>query len=111
MGIKVKLVGLLKKYASQGDSVNLEDADGRTVAEVMVDLGIPSASVSIALVNGRHTESWDYILREGDELTLLPPIGGGCTKAGKEHPLRRRGHQGSLSSSLWCLQPFGRRSP
>lgn len=91
MGVKVKLVGFLKKYAPQGftlglrpeelkpegKSLNLENADGRTVAEVMADLGIIPASVSVALVNGHYVKPQSYVLREGDELTLLPPIGGG----------------------------------
>jgi len=77
MGVKVKLVGFLRKYAPQGGSLNLENADGRTVAEVMVDLGIVPASVSVALVNGYYVKPRSYVLREGDELMLLPPIGGG----------------------------------
>lgn len=77
MGVKVKLVGFLKKYAPQGESLDLEDADGRTVAEVAADLGIPPASVSITLVNGHYVKPRSYVLQEGDELTLLPPIGGG----------------------------------
>jgi len=77
MGVRVKLVGFLKEYALQGKGMDLEDADGRTVAEVVADLGIPPASVSITLVNGRHVQGQDYVLQEGDELTLLPPIGGG----------------------------------
>jgi len=77
MGVKVKLVGFLKKNAPQGKSMDLENADGRTVAEVMADLGIPPASVSIVLVNGRYVKPASYVLREGDELTLLAPIGGG----------------------------------
>jgi len=77
MGVKVKLVGFLRKYAPQGGNLDLEDADGRTVAEVVADLGIIPASVSVALVNGHYVKPRSYVLREGDELTLLPPIGGG----------------------------------
>ena len=91
MSIKVKLVGLLREYAPQGDSVDFEGASGRTVAEVMAHLGIPLTLVSIMLVNGRHVKDQNYVLEEGDELTLLPPIGGGgdeievilyCTREG-----------------------------
>jgi len=77
MGVKVKLVGFLRKYAPQRGSLNLEDADGRTVAEMMADLGIVPASVSVVLVNGHYVKPRSYVLQEGDEVTLLPPIGGG----------------------------------
>jgi len=77
MGVKVKLVGFLRKYAPQGENLNLENADGRTVAEVMAELGIVPASVSVVLVNGHYVKPRSYVLQEGDELTLLPPIGGG----------------------------------
>ncbi len=89
MSIRVKLVGLLKEYAPQGDGVNLEGGGGRTVAEVMADLRIPLASVSITLVNGRHVKDQDYVLEEGDELTLLPPIGGGQGETGMVLHLKR----------------------
>ena len=77
MGVKVKLVGFLRKYAPQRGSLNLENADGRTVAEMMADLGIVPASVSVVLVNGHYVKPRSYVLQEGDEVTLLPPIGGG----------------------------------
>ncbi len=77
MGVKVKLVGSLRKYAPQGGSIDLDDADGRTVAEMMADLGIVPASVSVVLVNGHYVKPRSYVLQEGDEVTLLPPIGGG----------------------------------
>jgi len=73
----VKLVGSLRKYAPQGGSIDLDDADGRTVAEVMADLGIVPASVSMVVVNGRCVKARRCVLQEGDELMLLPPIGGG----------------------------------
>lgn len=93
MSIRVKLVGLLKEYALQGDNVNLERGGGRTVAEVMADLGIPASSVSIMLVNGRHVKDQNYVLEEGDELTLLPPIGGGWDKIEVVLYSRREGHR------------------
>jgi len=77
MGVKVKLVGFLRKYAPQRGSIDLDDADGRTVAEMMADLGIVPASVSVVLVNGHYVKPRSYVLQEGDEVTLLPPIGGG----------------------------------
>ena len=69
---KVKAVGILRSYA--GDEVDIEG--GKSVEEVLASLGIPSPLVGIVLVNGRQVEK-SYVIEEGDEVKLIPLLGGG----------------------------------
>jgi len=39
-------------------------------------LGVPSPLVGIVLVNGRQVEK-SYVIEEGDEVKLIPLLGGG----------------------------------
>ncbi|MDY7041955.1 MAG: MoaD/ThiS family protein [Chloroflexota bacterium] len=68
-------VGLLKKYTNDRERVNIPD-QGFTVLEILAEIGIPSALVSIAAVNGRHVMK-DYVPQAGDVLKLISVIGGG----------------------------------
>jgi sulfur carrier protein ThiS len=46
------------------------------VADVLSRLKIPEKDLGIVLINGRFVEL-DQILKEGDELSLFPMVGGG----------------------------------
>ena len=54
---------------------------GRTVYQLLEELGIPSDLVAVVMVNG-HQRSKSYLLREGDQVKLIPLIGGGDSKGG-----------------------------
>jgi sulfur-carrier protein len=54
----------------------MEAPQGSTIASVIEMLGIPETAATLTFVNGRHA-STDTVLREGDNLGLFPPIGGG----------------------------------
>jgi len=69
---KVKAVGILSRYA--GYEVEVEG--GKSVEEVLASLGIPSPLVGIVLVNGKQVEK-SYAIEEGDEVKLIPLLGGG----------------------------------
>lgn len=47
-----------------------------TVAEVVESIGIDKRELGIILVNDKHA-SLDYVLENGDTLSLLPLVGGG----------------------------------
>ncbi|HIP96150.1 MAG TPA: MoaD/ThiS family protein [Anaerolineae bacterium] len=68
-------VGLLKKYAGDRERLSVP-ARGRTVAEILAELGIPSALVAIVMVEGRQVMK-DYVPRAGDVVKLIPLMGGG----------------------------------
>ena len=44
--------------------------------EVMTELKLPEQTPKIIILNGVHAEA-DRVLRDGDVLSLFPPVGGG----------------------------------
>lgn len=71
---KVKLVGILSHYAGSCGEIEVEG--GKNVGEILESLGIPSALVGIVLVNGKQVGK-NHKIEEGDEVKLIPLIGGG----------------------------------
>lgn len=75
MQIQVKLMGLLRdKTPADG---TLELADDATIEDALVALQIPVDSVHVFTVNGTLERDKQRTLATGNELTVLPPAGGG----------------------------------
>ena len=72
--VQLTLVGLLKKCGPAQSPLSVES--GRTVMEVITDLGLDPDLVAIVMVNGRQ-EFKSYRLQEGDNVKLVPMVGGG----------------------------------
>jgi thiamine biosynthesis protein ThiS len=72
--VQLTLVGLLKKYGPAESSVTVES--GRTVMEVIEELGLDPDLVAIVMVNGRQKFK-SYRLQDGDSVKLVPMVGGG----------------------------------
>lgn len=75
MNIRVKLMGLLKEQMPPEGRLSLTDA--ATIGDALVALQIPRESVQVFSVNGALVRDPLHTLLEGDELTVLPPVGGG----------------------------------
>jgi len=73
-GVKVVPVGMLKRYLSETVTAN----PGQTVHQLLDGLGIPPDLVAVVMVNGRQ-EPKNYLLQEGDQVKLVPLVGGGQT--------------------------------
>ena len=73
--ISITVIGLLKSYTQNRESLTL-DAAGKSVSQVLAELGIPSVLVAVVLINGRQ-ELKDYVLQDGDLVKLIPLVGGG----------------------------------
>ncbi|MFH2091266.1 MAG: MoaD/ThiS family protein [Pseudomonadota bacterium] len=73
--IELKLFVTLSRFLPQTAQA-YEIADGKTVEELITDLGIPPDLVKLIFVNGRRQES-NYVLQAGDRVGLFPPVGGG----------------------------------
>lgn len=79
MEIEVKLFATLRDYLPKGSSrfsCKME-IDGQTrVEEILTKLNIPEEIPKIILINGIHGKK-DQILKEGDVLSIFPPVAGG----------------------------------
>ncbi len=73
--IQIKLMGMLKEKTPRGGALAL--ADGATIQDVLRELDIPTESVQIFTLNGSLVKDQKRGLDDGDELTILPPVGGG----------------------------------
>ncbi len=79
MQVQVKVFASLAQRlmdvgAGQAMVVSL-DTDS-TVADVIDRMGFPKSEVKVVFVNGR-ARSPDWVLQEGDQVGIFPPIGGG----------------------------------
>ena len=72
--VEVRLSGILARYSLAGKRVEVDA--GLTIGEVVGQLGIPTNQPFVALVNGCTTDL-AYRLARGDQLRLVPTIGGG----------------------------------
>jgi len=74
MQVTIKLFAALRWRLFEEEVRNCPD--GTTVGELAADLGIPPQEIGIKLVNGQHCQL-DQVLKDGDTVYLMPPIGGG----------------------------------
>ncbi|MGQ9585133.1 MAG: MoaD/ThiS family protein [Anaerolineae bacterium] len=75
MSITVIPVGSLRQHVGGTEKVTLE-FEGKTVLQVLANLGIPSAIVSAVLVNDVLVPK-DHVPQDGDEVKLISVVGGG----------------------------------
>lgn len=75
MQVRLKLMGTLKGKTPPGGV--LEVADGATIDDVLRALGIASPTLRVFTVNGQFERDRGRVLAADDELTAIPPVGGG----------------------------------
>ncbi len=66
--------GALKAYIGGKTEIDVES--GRTVRQVLQDLGMPPEVVALVLVNDEQ-QSKDYVVQDGDTVKVMAIIGGG----------------------------------
>jgi sulfur-carrier protein len=74
MEIKVRLFATLRE--NRGKELQLSLSEDVTPADIIKKLEIAKADVAILLVNGRDG-SLDQRLKDGDVVSIFPPVGGG----------------------------------
>ena len=79
MRVEIRLFGNLGSYVSEGSNrssfTNVLERE-TTVQEVVTELNIPAEIYFIVVVNGMRVNP-DYILKDGDQVNLFRPTGGG----------------------------------
>ena len=75
MQIRLKLMGMLKSRTPAGGV--LEVADGATIDDVLRALEIAPRTIAVFTVNGLFERDRGRVLAANDELTAIPPVGGG----------------------------------
>ncbi len=79
MRVHVRLFAGLNRYVTNKQSgipFDAELPDGATIEALIRHLGLPPDEVRVAFVNGR-AQPLDFALKDGDEVGIFPPIGGG----------------------------------
>lgn len=79
MHVKVRLFATLRRYMTESRERNPLDMDlpeGATLRNLLDLLHVPPEEARVSFVNGIiHELDWE--LKEGDEVGMFPPIGGG----------------------------------
>lgn len=75
MEIQIKLMGMLAGKTPADGKLQLQDGD--SIEQALVALDIPVDSVAAFTVNGSLVKDRQHVLTAGDEVTVLPPVGGG----------------------------------
>ena len=75
MRIRVKLMGVLKARTPAGGV--LEVGEGATIEDTLHALGLAPQATHAVTVNGRLERDRRRALAPDDELTVVPPVGGG----------------------------------
>ena len=74
MNVDVKLVGLFQ--TGRFKQRTCVYPEGVTAQEIFDDLQLPQQHLGIILIDGLHAER-TTVLTEGDQLVLMPLLGGG----------------------------------
>jgi molybdopterin converting factor small subunit len=72
--LEIRLFAYLRD--GRGKKVYLDINEGTAVGDVLDTLGIPVKEASIMLINGQDAELSSRF-KNGDYLSLFPPVGGG----------------------------------
>ena len=74
MPATLRLSGPLRDF--NGGKSELQVQPGRTVREVVTNLGIVPETIAVVVVNDEQSTK-DYVIQEGDVVLVLAIIGGG----------------------------------
>jgi molybdopterin synthase catalytic subunit/molybdopterin converting factor small subunit len=61
-----------------GRQARLAVPQSATISALLAQLAIPASLVHLIAVNGRHQQDPNYVLQDGDVVSLFPPLAGGA---------------------------------
>ena len=77
MKVKVELQAYLEQYSPNGNDIfDYEVPEGARVQDLVVKLGMPAELASVIIVGNTNADP-SHELKEGDRVTLIPPLAGG----------------------------------
>ena len=79
ISVHVKLFATLRSYRPGleiGEAFPVALPEGSTVKVLIEELNLPESEIKIVFVNFLARER-EYVLHDGDEIGLFPPVGGG----------------------------------
>ncbi len=84
MRVAIKLFASLRKKLppSSGRPAGkgtIELPDTATLADLIRYLDIPPDLAQMVLVNGEQTREFGHTLADADQVSIFPPVAGGCT--------------------------------
>ena len=77
--VQVRLYATLRSLRpglGLGEALAVEMNQGATIRDLIRQLALPPDEVKLVFVNGR-TRDQEYVLADGDQLGIFPPVGGG----------------------------------
>jgi molybdopterin converting factor small subunit len=77
--VDVKLFATLRKYLppdAKNKTVTLALSDGQTVGDALDAAGVPREEAHLRILEG-DSRSLEHPLRDGDTLSVFPPVAGG----------------------------------
>lgn len=74
MNITIKLFATLRD--GRGKIIEKQCDEGTNIEAIINDLKIDKKEIAILLKNGINSET-DSVLKDGDILSIFPPVGGG----------------------------------
>jgi sulfur carrier protein ThiS len=75
MQIRIKLMGVLKNRTPQGGVLEL--SEGATIADALAAMELSATPGTVYTVGGNLERDTARVMSAGEELTVLPPVGGG----------------------------------
>ncbi len=77
--VKVKFYGIMKPYMpeTEEDGYWHADRDGMTVGQIMDETGASEKDVAVTILVNRIRKTQEYVLQDGDTLTVMPLVAGG----------------------------------
>lgn len=79
MAVRVELTVLLRRFVPDYDNekgIMLENGEGKTVQQLIQELGIPPEKVFTIMVN-HYPGNRNYVAKAGDHIVLAMTIGAG----------------------------------
>ena len=76
---KIKFYGIMKKYMPEvaEDGFWHCDGEGKTIGDLLTESGATTEKVGMTILVNRVRKDQEYVLSDGDTVTVMPLVAGG----------------------------------